>query len=81
MSLARKLGPPPRPPRPVWSTTMQGQLERQLALVCASLGCLAIEARAMWETGEHTIVGEAEAGAAEGDVRRLKRIRRRGVRP
>lgn len=85
MSIARKanlsLGSPPRPPRPVYSTTMKAALERNLALLCANLGCLAIEARALWDDGESPpMVGEAVAGAAEGDVMRLKRIRRRGVR-
>lgn len=77
---ARNLGAPPRPPRPVYSTTMKAQLERRLAVVCAELGCLAIEARALWVDGPNTIIGEAEAGAAEGDVRRLQRHPRRGVR-
>lgn len=80
MSIARKLGPPPRPPRPVYSTTMKAALERNLAVMCAQLGCLAIEARALWEEGDVALVGEAVAGAAEGDVMRLKRIKRRGVR-
>ena len=43
-------------------------------------GCLAIEARALWVDGEVSMVGEAVAGAAEGDVMRLQRIRRRGAR-
>ena len=80
MGLAKRLGPPPHPPRPVYNTTLKAQLERQLALVCASLGCSAIEARAMWDEGDHTLIGEAVAGAAEGDVMRLKRIKRRGVK-
>lgn len=79
---ARNLGAPPRPPRPVYSTTMKAQLERRLALVCAELGCLAIEARAMWAgAGAELIIGEAEAGSTEAEVQVLKRHPRRGVRP
>jgi hypothetical protein len=71
----RLIGAPPRPARPVLSTTMGDQLGRRLQLICADLGCLAIEARALWNDGGVDFLGTAEAGAAEGDVLRLKRLR------
>lgn len=66
----------PRKPRVVHSMTLQQRCEYHLSMLCGLLGANAIEARAMWEAGDSTIVVQAEAGAAEGDVMRLKRIPR-----
>lgn len=63
-------------PRVVHSTTLKERCEYHLSMLCATLGCAAIEARAMWEAGDSTIVVQVEAGAAEGDVMRLKRMPR-----
>ena len=60
--------------RVVHSETLRSRLNHHLALLCASLGCDAIEARALFSAGRQTIVEHGEAGAAEGDVMRLKRI-------
>lgn len=73
----KRLGAPPRPRRPAFSTDMKDALQRHLAVVCGALGCVAIEARAMWEEGDSTIIGEAEAAACESDARRLRRIPRK----
>lgn len=62
-----------RKPRVIHSTTLQDRLHHHMSVVCGILGCAAIEARAMWEAGESTIVEQAIAGAADGDVMRLKR--------
>lgn len=56
--------------------TLQQKVEYGLSLLCAQLGCSAIVARAMWSAGDQTTVAEASAGAAEGDVMRLKRMQR-----
>lgn len=63
-------------PKVVHSLTLQERCAYHLSMLCGVLGCAAIEARAMWEAGDSTIVVQAEAGAAEGDVMRLKRIPR-----
>lgn len=63
-------------PKVVHSLTLQERCRWHLSMLCASLGCDAIEARAMWSAGDSTIVVQAEAGAAEGDVMRLKRMPR-----
>jgi hypothetical protein len=60
----------------VHSTSLQSRATHHLSLLCAELGCDAIEARAMWSAGDSTIVVQVEAGAAEGDVMKLKRIPR-----
>jgi hypothetical protein len=60
-------------PKVVHSTTLQDRCAYHLSMLCAVLGCDAIEARAMWSAGDSTIVVQAEAGAADGDVMRLKR--------
>lgn len=65
--------------RVVHSMTLRARLEHHMALVCATLGCAAIEARAMWEAGDNTLIAQVEAGAAEGDVMRLKRIPRQDI--
>lgn len=72
--IARRLGTPPRPPRPPhYSEVLKHQVERRLALLCGQLGCAAIEARVMWVEGDSTVIARAEAGACEADVARLKR--------
>lgn len=60
-------------PKVIHSTTLQERLHHHLSVVCGILGCAAIEARAMWEAGNNTIVEQTIAGAAEGDKMRLKR--------
>jgi hypothetical protein len=65
--------PPPRPSRPAITVADKAELENMLRGVAARLGCIAIEARAMWDEGDSTVIFEAEAGAAEGDVQRLKK--------
>ena len=62
--------------RVVHSASLRERLRHHLALLCANLGCDAIEARALFSAGPHSIVEHATAGAAEGDVQRLKRIPR-----
>jgi hypothetical protein len=57
----------------VHNLSLQDQVEHGLALLCAQLGCAAIEARAMWTAGDSTVVAQAIAGAAEGDKMRLNR--------
>lgn len=66
----------PAKPKVIHSTTLQDRLHHHLSVVCGILGCAAIEARAMWEAGDNTIVTQVATGAAEGDVMRLKRIPR-----
>lgn len=63
-------------PKIAHSMTLQGRAEYHLSMLCGVLGCAAIEARAMWEAGDSTIVVQAVAGAAEGDVMRLQRMPR-----
>lgn len=63
-------------PRVVHSTTLKERFEHRLSMLCATMGCAAIEARAMWAAGNNTIVEQVEVGAAEGDVMRLKRMKR-----
>lgn len=60
-------------PKVVHSTTLQERAEYHLSMLCGVLGCAAIEARAMWTAGDSTVVVQATAGAADGDVMRLKR--------
>jgi hypothetical protein len=60
----------------VRNPTLQARIEHHLALLCANLGCLAIEARAIWPAGDSTVIAEAVAGAAEGDVQFLQRLTR-----
>lgn len=64
-------------PRVVHSMTLQDRCAWHLSMLCGVLGCDAIEARAMWSAGDSTIVVQAEAGAAEDDVMKLKRLPRR----
>lgn len=65
----------------VYTVTLRERLEHHLANVCAILGCDAIEARALWSAGDSTIIAEADAGAAEGDRMRLRRLPRRPALP
>jgi len=65
--------PPPRPARPAFTVDDKKRLERELGVIAGKLNCVAIQARAMWDEGDYTVILEAEAGAAEGDVQRLKR--------
>lgn len=53
--------------------SLQQQAEHALGNLCAYLGCEAIEARAMYGSGDSTVVVHAVAGAAEGDKQRLLR--------
>ncbi|WP_428668095.1 hypothetical protein [Reyranella sp.] len=57
----------------VHSETLRERLRVHLALLCANLGCDAIEARVLFSAGSSSIVEHAAAGAADGDVARLKR--------
>lgn len=63
-------------PKVVHSMTLQDRCAYHLSMLCGVLGCDAIEARAMWSAGDSTIVVQAVAGAAEGDVMRLQRMPR-----
>lgn len=60
----------------VHSTSLQSRAEHHLALLCANLGCDAIEARVMWRAGKQIMVALVDAGASEADVMKLKRIPR-----
>lgn len=71
----------PAAARIVHSATLQQRLAHHLALLCANLGCDAIEARALFVAGRNTKVEEATAGAADGDVMKLKRWPRRQEPP
>lgn len=77
--ISKRLGAPPRPPRPHFSTTMGDQLGRRLQLVAAELGCLAIDATALWTENGVDFLGTAEVGAAAGDVQKLRRLARKVV--
>jgi hypothetical protein len=62
-----------RPPAPIASDVLHKQLERRLAVICGELGCIAIEARAIWREGGQLLLGSATAGATDADVRILRR--------
>jgi hypothetical protein len=68
--------------RVVHSDTLRDRLNVHLQLLCANLGCDAIEARVLFAAGKQSIVAHGEAAAADGDLQRLKRIprqRRKGI--
>jgi len=63
-------------PSVVHSTTLKHRVAHHLSLLCGVLGCDAIEARVLWRDGRLLTLVEADAGAADGDVAKLRRIPR-----
>lgn len=78
MSINIRAGRPPRTPRPQLSVAMNEQIKRRIAGMCGDMALLAVEARVLFEVDGVQYLAEAEAGAAEGDVMRLRRIPRQG---
>lgn len=60
--------------RVIHSETLKHRLEVHLQLLCANLGCDAIEARVLFSAGRNSVVERGTAGAIEADVQRLKRM-------